>query len=808
LSTSTVSATATEAALNQDQVMAQDARAISRTNKNKNENKIPENTGQNSGAHAAMCPGEGIDEYTARKRQLMQYLQNESWHDVDRIIDRIKDVNDHDHARVPGSNSGTDIDASAGDFLRLKVDREYKMRMRAGKKFVQEKNQLRLERRRNKQMVKTIAAVGDEDQVMFVPTSGTQALSSIEEQQGLEVEEEEISHDLQSSENNYDASTAHASPSLLCILNNNDDDDKDDDKDDDALICSPIQPIDEPTSVEKNRLLSLFGNERDGTKVNNVNSGMDAKVNLMDLLNDNESFEDASKSTSHTGNEQHGQQKKKTSLLDLLDDDFFDSGESHTDDAHDQAGPNAGSSFQGTTKPMDNTSLWDLLNDDVNDKGSSSKKKTSSLLDLLDDDFHESNLKVHDMNLLDKSQMSLQNQSSGEPASGSLLDLLDESREIGTDPLLDTLPHKSLLDLLDDDHDDFTANDHKTMLTNETKVSSNSLFTLLDGKKDGWSDKSDGPKGSLLDMLDDTDFNVRVEDENVEIDEEVEIEEVTEAYQLRDVMIRVQSLVSSMRRKDWDELRQGGAFKNSGADTQENSIPSGQEKLMSDLFDDTDVETDGVDADADDLYRCDEFVDELLMGSSANKWALRSDEFNLLILRVATSVKNDNIEKVLDIFLHMKELESSGRADAGPNPTTYAILLNLFESIPGASAIANDICNEIVERINLNVDSPNVFLNEDSLNAVMRIQTKRLDIEGAGTIMNYALSESSGGLRVSPNAFKLMILLHKSFNEQEKALTLIKACLEVSYYMCALLFFLDDSFSLSDLNFAPQGKSS
>jgi hypothetical protein len=207
---------------------------------------------------------------------------------------------------------------------------------------------------------------------------------------------------------------------------------------------------------------------------------------------------------------------------------------------------------------------------------------------------------------------------------------------------------------------------------------------------------------------------------------------------------------------------------------------------MSNLFDDTDA-----DLDDNGGNRGNEFVDELLMGSCANKWALRSDEFNLLILHVATSLENDKIEKILDIFLHMKELESSGRVDAGPNPTTYAILLNLFESHPGASAIAYDICNQIVGSI-LNhekmldngineTDCPKMIINEDSLNAALRIQTRRLDMEGAETIMDYALSEGSGGVRVGPNAFKMMLLLYKSFDEQNKALHLIEDCIEVRH---------------------------
>jgi len=749
-------------------------------------NTIPESLDQYT------YPGEGIDEYTLRKRQLMQYLQNESWHDVDRILDKIK----------VSRESKVGANPEYGDFLKQQVEHEYKMRMRAGKKFIEEKNRLRLERRMLRAEMANRNVDEEDSLVTFVP-SGTEAISALDSidtgsngdgpkpgtgDDGLDVVEEEICHELQSSQNEKETlldSTLTSPSSLLSLLN----DDDDDDNDNDMLVSSTSLPTNESKNIEKNRLLALFEKEEEGR------NAAAAKVNLMDLLNNNDYFSDAGESESYSDEKRDSQQSKKKSLLDLLDDDFFDSDEIQTD-VKDRVEPDAGKSFQVTSIPGDNTSLLDLLGHDPVEM-SSVEKKSPSLLDLLNDDFEEKDKRKDSLNeLSEDKQDASSNQLSDMSASGSLLNLLDGAQDIEQKPTAqDSSSQKSLLDLLDDD---FTAEEDyfdKTVSTTGTKSSEKSLLHLLDDQEGDWSIE-DGSRTTLhLDNLDGRDFSVGNEAE--EAAEEIEIEEVIEAFSLRDTMVRVQSLVYKLRRHDWDALNRGGAVDSLGSE--EISTPPDHQQLMSDLFDDT-----GDDLENNGSNRGNEFVDELLMGSCANKWALRSDEFNLLILHVATSLKNDKIEKVLDIFLHMKELESSGRVDAGPNPTTYAILLNLFESHPGASAIAYDICNQLVECIKLNhekmldneineADCPKMIINEDSLNAALRIQTRRLDMEGAETIMDYALSEGSGGLRVSPNAFKMMLLLYKSFEEQNKALHLIEACIEVRHHhqitSLLLLFF-------------------
>lgn len=716
-------------------------------------NTIPESLEQYT------YPGEGIDEYTLRKRQLMQYLQNESWHDVDRILDKIKVARD--------SKVGANLEY--GDFLKQQVENEYKMRMRAGKKFVEEKNRSRLERRILRAEMVNRNVDGEDSLVTFVP-SGTEALSALDSFEtgnngdGVDVVEEEIYHELQSSQNEKETllDSTRTPSSLLSLLSD------DDDNDDDVLVSSTSLLTNESKNIEKNRLLALFEKEEENKNADAV------KVNLMDLLNDNDYFRDVGESESYSDAKRDSQQSKKTSLLDLLDDDFFDSDEVPTD-IEDRFEPDAGSSLKVTSIPGDNTSLLDLLGDDPVEM-SSFEKKSSSLLDLLNDDFEET--------VLEDKHVASSNQLSDVAASGSLLNLLDGVQDIDQKPTAHgAYSQKSLLDLLDDD---FTAEEDyfdKTVLTTGTKTSENSLLHLLDDQGGGWSIRNDIRTTPRLDNLDGRDFSIGNDAE--EAAEDIEIEEVIEAFSLRDTMVRVQSLVYKLRRHDWDALNRGGAL--DSLDNEEKSSLPDHQQLMADLFDDTDA-----DLDNNGGNRGNEFVDELLMGSCANKWALRSDEFNLLILHVATSLENDMIEKVLDIFLHMKELESSGRVDAGPNPTTYAILLNLFESHPGASAIAYDICNQIVGCIKLNhekmldngineIDCPKMIINEDSLNAAMRIQTRRLDMEGAEIIMKYALSEGSGGVRVSPNAFKMMLLLYKSFDEQNKALHLIEACIEVRH---------------------------
>ena len=702
----------------------------------------------------------------------MQYLQNESWHDVDRILDKIKVSHD---SKVVGAN------LEYGDFLKLQVENEYKMRMRAGKKFVEEKNRSRLERRIARAEIanRNVNVDGEDGLVTFVP-SGTEALSALDSfdtgsnGDGLDVVEEEIIDELQSSQDEMITllDSTRTSSSLLSLLS--DDDDDDNDIDDGILVSSTSLPTNESKNIEKNRLLALFEKEEEGK------NAADVKVNLMDLLNDNEYFRDAgdSESYSDANAKRDSQQSKKKSLLDLLDDDFFDSDEVPMD-VKDRAEPDAGSSLNVASIPGDNTSLLDLLGDDPVEM-SSFEKKSSSLLDLLNDDFEE--------NVLENKHVATSNQLSDVSGSGSLLNLLDGAQDIDEKPTAHGASSpKSLMDLLDDDftaEEDYFDKTVSTMLsTKGTTTSKNSLLHLLDDQDGDWSIEDDSRTTPRLDNLDGIDFSVGNDAE--EAAEDIEIEEFIEAFSLRDTMVRVQSLVYKLRRHDWDALKQVGAL--DSVDNEENSSLPDHRQLMSNLFDDTDA-----DLDDNGGNRGNEFVDELLMGSCANKWALRSDEFNLLILHVATSLENDKIEKILDIFLHMKELESSGRVDAGPNPTTYAILLNLFESHPGASAIAYDICNQIVGSIKLNhekmldngineTDCPKMIINEDSLNAALRIQTRRLDMEGAETIMDYALSEGSGGVRVGPNAFKMMLLLYKSFDEQNKALHLIEDCIEVRH---------------------------
>jgi hypothetical protein len=131
----------------------------------------------------------------------------------------------------------------------------------------------------------------------------------------------------------------------------------------------------------------------------------------------------------------------------------------------------------------------------------------------------------------------------------------------------------------------------------------------------------------------------------------------------------------------------------------------------------------------------------------------------------------------------MTELESSGRFSSGPNANTYAILLTFFERAPGASAIGYDIAKQMMtEHINNAKDEiiseRNFKLNEECLNAAMRTFTNRLDVDSAEQLLRFSLSEF-GGVQVFPDVLKMMLLLYKSENLQDKALSLMKTYIEV-----------------------------
>ena len=545
----------------------------------------------------------------------------------------------------------------------------------------------------------------------------------------------------------------------------------------------PVAPPREvATSVEKNRLLALFEDDGDGdgdTDESRPENMRKPKVNLMDLLDDDYDYEidnasdkvEPTGTVSNDGAGQGGVSKKKMSLLDLLDDDFFDSEDTFSSpEAEGTSRSIVGSreqdgfdSLQRNATSGDNASLLNLLS------GADEKSSEGSLLDLLGEDGSSSSsssmgqIGVHKkpserslLDLLDEEDSVNPDRADSKPSAGSLLDLLHEGD--AAQKVASSTPQRSLLDLLDDDD-----------------------------IMDEYQSRDDKPSRSLMDILNDDDFGVS---EAVASDE-VEVEDAVEAYSLRDAMMRVQSLTSSMRKRDWKLLNQNGGMNDKDDELKE--VTDDEGKIISDLsdgsFDSTD---DNADDDSDDEggNRGDELVDELLLGSSMNKWALSSDEFNVLLLHVATSTESEKIAKLLDIYLHMKELEASGHSDAGPNSNTYAILLDVLDRTPGASAIAADVCKQMMDRVTDDFESAGesaaddeetekFMMSEETLSIAMRIHTKRLDIEGAESLMKLALSDSGGGIRVSPQAFKMLLLLYKSSNQQDKAVELIRTCLEV-----------------------------
>ena len=543
---------------------------------------------------------------------------------------------------------------------------------------------------------------------------------------------------------------------------------------------------------EKNRLLALLENQ--DSKEAPEGFGTQPKVNLMDLLDDNDYGIDSVVTEAKPADDKNSLVSEKKSLLDLLDEDFF-----HTDDdivthgaTHETTvDVSMVSDDSGTNK--DNSSLLSLLNDNGNIGGEEDHSSSpSSLLDLLGGGEGDQNGISSKGSLLDLLDDDVRMPtSSGRQSGGSRVDLVDGVETIEKTMSRSSYSNDSLLDLLDDDTlfneadalNEPVEGDAAKEVKNGASPNS-SLLDLLDEDIVNESEPVSGQHTSLLDMLDDVEFEM---DENLSDFNDVTIEETIEAYPLKLATMRAQALITSMRKQDWKILDQKNDLGEHDNDDDQGIQILEKEQLISDLFDDSDDTCDIITGDnsenTDD--RGDDFVEELLTGSSTNRWALHSDEFNVLLLNVATSTSSDKLGKMLDIYLHMKELEASGHAYAGPNSDTYAILFSVFDHNLGASAIAFELCNQMIEHLTNCVESSGdeeqekIVMSEETLEIAMRIQAKRLNVDGAESIMNWALSDRGGGIMVNPNVFKMLLVLYKSQNQQEKALELIKTCLEV-----------------------------
>jgi len=478
-----------------------------------------------------------------------------------------------------------------------------------------------------------------------------------------------------------------------------------------------------------------------------IDKGKNAKL---DLLDDSEG-------STLTPNEQENPQR---SLLDLLDDDdMFGTSEPEIEFA----------AIENDSKgdPTHKNSLIDLLDDaDVfstskysstsvtNDGGDRNSSPQESLLDLLDND----------------SEASTGEFTPKRPFNALLNNELNDS---GTNIVSDRSPQNvSLLDLLDDDEETMP---HNIAISAEPGSGQDSLTDLLEIDERIHSGQSQTYQDSLLSLLDsdcdDLDSPIcSANEENAKVD--------VSKLKLEDVLRRVQSLISTMGRQDWNFLHK--MYESMGSEQQISEEEAETHKVENSMLDSSDNFTRSID------FRGDQFIEELVMGSSMGKWNLTSNEYNMLLMHVATSNSPNKVERLMDIYLHMKELsESSGRLPV-LNSDSFSILLAVFEKSPGTSALAADICSKMMDNMKKNLqgsryDRDNSFefeIGEEALEIALRIQARTLNVEEAEFIMEWALSDFGKGVRVKPSVFKTMMLLYKSSNKQEEALKLIRCCLE------------------------------
>lgn len=854
-----------------------------------------------------------LKEYTARKKLLMQYLQNDIWHQVDRIVHLIENEQPLDN-------------------LRERVERQYRYNQRASKKFVASKNLKRLQKRKQRREVQEEVGresnfvMGSQDDDVIVPTKflGDSA---------FDVLFNNVGRDENCSKVVINGSSKDTSNIVMPSSNNVD------------VVENNMESSDNFMTREKNRLLSLLDKREDGhdrsKSMGDDNSDFtmrprvtDANSTLLDLLDDDYYYDDKDVATG----------KKQTSLLDLLDDNVWNNDDYEQDFYAKQQSVSRNKESRGLLSMLDdrkdfetNTQGNQMVTDDekskqnhfleMSDVGSlqaHKKTQTKSLLDLLNDDHYtggESNRdnpqiaktstaysQIDKESLLDllesensmQSDMSKEQSANGPKQIKSLFTLLDtiesdnsnayylgDKAKSATSEVIfkgrENISNKhepSLLDLLDDaslhhETSQITNSQHigsssnkKSLLDilqeHDTKVLGREPSSSLDSSvtKTSYKDyfhmqedaestfngfgneledggrlnsshndmtetsksnlnptqdnamgnheleRSEKLQNSLLNFLEDN-FEDTMEkssdavetlqgsdfltNEGGPVDEtnEIIIEEVEESFSKRDAMSKVQSLLSVMRRNDWD------AFfcipQKSQPYTQNNSKRVNQDYMQRPKEAVHDAKQPN--GEKDDMYSGEydvmmsHLTDELLTGSSVNKWILGADEFNILLLHVVTSNRPDKIEKLLDIFLHMKELESCGHYHCGPNTDTFAILLSFLDRFPGTSSIAYDLAKEMIDNMTMHNDLTSIdecyrqkqqkfIINEQCLNAAMRVCTKHLDIDRAERLMNFALSEFGEGVRVNPNLFGMMLLLYKCENLQDKALDLIKTCIE------------------------------
>ena len=615
---------------------------------------------------------------------------------------------------------------------------------------------------------------------------------------------EMMRHKQQSSYNNsnYDLNTIAVVEEK--ISNNDNNDNNDNNNDDDTIM--EIKSLSPSSSMSSSSsLLSLLednqnihdqkaqqaGNIQSILQHNNNNNNNNESNTLFELLDDDDyGFDDEEDDDNEYREDinDRSHSTKETSLLSLL----------NNDDDEDFISKNSISSSSPSTTTRQSESLLDLLAYDDSNGNSSDTKLSSqsqspssplSLLDLLDED------SIHN-NKYDETSESKKRMEKDVPkeASSSLLDFLNSTEgnndnmgrylDVNNDKeVFDTSKKSSssLLDLLDDINHDTLVKEETRKHTAESN-NSQSLLSLIDlGNHDDIVDQNLGDNNDNQEINDDDD----VTDES-------------------DLLMRSKSLLSVMHKKHWKLYRQSQKLDDVDIDSFDSDVllmtsDIVEEEVMDEALDDEALD--------DDLFQIDEkntdvaseneelkilissLINELMLGARSNKWQLTSHELNLLLTFVGISNMDDKAEILLKIYLLMDEFRRSGVIDAAPNADTYTILMTLLDQSENATAVAAELGLRMMKHGDLrhrdvhedhkieDLESDHFHLDENLLHIAMKVFTKRFDQTNAEILINWAKENSD--LNISPYTYKSLFRLYRSDNQQEKALKLIRECMEV-----------------------------
>ncbi len=441
--------------------------------------------------------------------------------------------------------------------------------------------------------------------------------------------------------------------------------------------------------------------------------------------------------------------------------------------------------------------------DDVKEENGS-RKNFSTLLDLLNDDADTDGDNQVNKNKIYGSK----GENEGELDGANLSFQVKRARN-----------EPSLMDLLDDENQinsqlDGEFSDQQLQEGNKYDNKNNSLLDMLGDhggfsnlqQQEGDENKFDNKNSSLIDMLDDydndSDRNVPTANEN---DDEIFV------YDVDELLFRIKSLSAVMYREDWELFRQFQHQEHNIKDIGENDGYSSAtvESFVGDqnqtLFSSSDaMEETHVDDEillqtsqegnektlAQQSPTSKMLIDELLLGTRLNKWQLKTEEFNLLLFFVATTNIHDKAEHLLNTYLYMKELGSSGIKTSAPNSDTYIILMTLLERSENTTAVAAELASRMLKyyedkkQRSGDYDDDNALtqdfeLKEESLNTAMGIFAKRLDIGKAESLMEWAMNDE---VPIRLSTYQSMLRLFKAENYQEKALNLLETFIKVRLF--------------------------